>query len=382
MNYLPLFGEFFRLYMNIAIIGARGVPNFYGGFEQFAEYLSKGLVERGHQVTVYNSHTHPYQLSEWEGVRLVHRHDPEDRIGTAGQFIYDLNCILHTRKENYDLILQLGYTSSSVWGWLLPRHKSVVTTNMDGLEWKRSKYHPAVRWFLKKAESFATVFSDYWIADSLGIQDYLQKEYHIPSVYIPYGAFAFDTPDASALLPFEVEVDGYNMLIARLEPENNIETILDGVVRSAQSQPFLVIGKHETSYGEFLKNKYQATPAIRFVGGVYNMDALNNLRYYSNLYFHGHSVGGTNPSLLEAMASGAYICAHDNMFNRAILENDACYFSNAGQVADFLANAGKEQYREKVKNNIIKINELYNWNRIIDQYEQHFIEILKNKADI
>lgn len=365
--------------MNIAIIGARGVPNFYGGFEQFAEYLSKGLVERGHQVTVYNSHTHPYQLSEWEGVRLVHRHDPEDKIGTVGQFIYDLNCILHTRKENYDLILQLGYTSSSIWGWLLPRHKSIVTTNMDGLEWKRSKYHPAVRWFLKKAESFATVFSDHWIADSLGIQKYLQHEYHIPSVYIPYGAFAFENPDVSVIAPYEVQAGAYNMLVARLEPENNIEIILDGVVKSKNRLPFLVIGKHETSYGEYLKDKYRSTTEIMFIGGVYNIVALNNLRYYSLLYFHGHSVGGTNPSLLEAMASGAYICAHDNIFNKTILEEDASYFANVSDVTGLLDTSGEQKNRQAVINNTRKVNELYNWNTIIDQYEQHFIDIFKNK---
>lgn len=117
------------------------------------------------------------------------------------------------------------------------------------------------------------------------------------------------------------------MLIARLEPENSIETILDGVVLANLQRPFLVVGKHNTTYGAFLKQKYALQAQIQFVGGIYDIEVLNNLRYYSNLYFHGHTVGGTNPSLLEAMASNSLICANDNPFNRYILEDDAIYFN-------------------------------------------------------
>jgi superfamily II DNA/RNA helicase len=124
--------------MRIAILGTRGIPNFYGGFEQFAQYLSEDLVKKDHEVYVYNSHTHPYQKSEWNGVNIIHCKDPENIIGTAGQFIYDLNCILDSRKRNFDVILQLGYATTSIWFWLLPK-KAVVITNMDGLEWRRSR---------------------------------------------------------------------------------------------------------------------------------------------------------------------------------------------------------------------------------------------------
>ena len=100
--------------MKVAILGSRGIPNYYGGFEQFAEYLSVGLVERGHDVTVYSSHAHPFKKDTFKGVELKHVFDPEYKIGTAGQFVYDLLCILDTRRQQYDIILQLGYTSSSV----------------------------------------------------------------------------------------------------------------------------------------------------------------------------------------------------------------------------------------------------------------------------
>lgn len=125
--------------MKIAILGTRGVPNHYGGFEQFAEYFSVYLVEKGHEVYVYNSHNHPHQEKVFKGVHIIHQNDPEHKLGTFGQFIYDFNCILDSRKRNFDIILQLGYTSNSIWFFLLPK-KSICITNMDGLEWKRTKY--------------------------------------------------------------------------------------------------------------------------------------------------------------------------------------------------------------------------------------------------
>lgn len=365
--------------MKIGIVGTRGIPNHYGGFEQFAEYLAQGLVKKGHQVTVYNSHTHPYQGKEWNGVEIVHCKDPEDKWGTAGQFIYDLNCILDTRKKEFDIILQLGYTSSSVWGWLLPRKKSIVTTNMDGLEWKRSKYSRPVQWFLKQAEYLGTIFSDYWIADSLGIQKYLAEAYKKKSVYIPYGAHAFEKPDLTVLETYGVEEWNYNMLIARLEPENNIDTILEGVSKAKVEIPFLVIGKHETAYGVYLKKKYSAFPHIHFCGGIYDINNLNNLRYYSNLYFHGHSVGGTNPSLLEAMGSQALICAHRNVFNAAILEGDAAYFENVEEVKYHIENTTRKTLSFAVINNLKKVKKMYTWDIIIDKYESHFEEIQNSR---
>ena len=136
--------------MKIAIIGTRGIPNHYGGFEQFAEYLAVYLVKHNCEVYVYNSYNHPYQEPVFNGVNIIHCRDPEKKMGTIGQFIYDLNCILDTRNKDLDVILQLGYTSSSIWSFLLPK-KPIIITNMDGLEWKRSKYWFLVRKFLKIA---------------------------------------------------------------------------------------------------------------------------------------------------------------------------------------------------------------------------------------
>jgi len=355
--------------LKIGILGTRGIPNYHGGFEQFAEYFSVFLKEKGHDVYVYSSGNHPYQKDEFKGVKLIHCKDPENRVGTVGQFIYDLNCIRNSRKKEFDILLQLGYTSNSVWHRWLPK-KPIIITNMDGLEWKRTKYSTKVRRFLKYAESLAVKSSDFLVADSKGIQDYLKETYNVPSKYIAYGSFLFSNPNASILFNYDVSPYGYNMLIARLEPENSIEMILDGVVGSKNNIPFLVVGKHDTNkFGAYLKDKYKDHTNIRFIGGVYNQEHLNNLRYYSKVYFHGHSVGGTNPSLLEAMASDSLVVAHDNQFNKAILNNDTFYFQDAKEVTTILMKiTNKEDHRHFLDNNRGKIKNIYSWDIINNAY--------------
>jgi len=263
----------------------------------------------------------------------------------------------------------LGYTSNSVWHRWLPK-KPIVITNMDGLEWKRTKYSKKVRRFLKYAESLAVKSSDFLIADSRGIQVYLKETYNVPSKYIAYGSLLFSNPNASILSNYDIIAYEYNMLIARLEPENNIETILDGVVHTKNNRPFLVVGKYDTNkFGTYLKDKYKNHTNIRFVGGIYDQDHLNNLRYYSKVYFHGHTVGGTNPSLLEAMASHSLIVAHENQFNKAILNNDAFYFQDAEGVTAILKKiTDKEDYRNFLDNNRDKIENIYSWDIINNTY--------------
>lgn len=361
--------------MKIAILGTRGIPNHYGGFEQFAEYLSIGLVKNGHDVTVYNSHTHPYQENEFNGVYIKHIYDPENKLGTAGQFIYDLLCIKDTRKNNFDIILQLGYTSSSIFFDLHPKN-SIVVTNMDGLEWKRTKYSSKVQKFLEWAESLAARKSDHLISDSIGIQHYLQNKYQKKSTYIPYGSHIVNNYNETVLDSYKIKKYEFNMLIARLEPENSIETILNGVSMTKIKRTFLVIGKHETKYGEYLKEKFKDHQNIIFIGAVYDINILNNLRNFSNLYFHGHTVGGTNPSLLEAMGSRALICAHKNEFNSAILGNDAFYFQNSDEISKYLDTINKLKYLTRVNSNVEKIKTVYQWDIIIEQYENFLINCL------
>lgn len=366
--------------MKIGILGTRGIPNNYGGFEQFADYLAEGLVQKGREVYVYNSHNHPYQEKTYKGAHIIHAYDPEYRMGTAGQFIYDLNCIRDSRKRNFDILLQLGYTSSSIWTKLMPS-KSLIVTNMDGLEWKRSKYSSPVQKFLKKAEKWAAKGSDHLVADSLGIQEYLKEKYHLTSTYIPYGADEFTSPNSKSLKKYEVEPDEYFLLIARMEPENNVETILRAYDRSSSKKPFLVIGRTDNTFGTYLKESFASNSNIRFLEGIYDFEMLNNLRYYSSIYFHGHSVGGTNPSLLEAMASSAYIIAHDNIFNKTILGEDAEYFSDSDSLIPLINTEREKALKSSaVDNNLIKLRQKYSWQEIINRYDDLFANLAQEKG--
>lgn len=366
--------------MKIAILGTRGVPNYYGGFEQFAEFFSVYLANKGHEVYCYNSHNHPFQEKTFNGVHIIHQHDPEYKYGTFGQFVYDYNCIIDARKRDFDIILQLGYTSNSIWFFLMPK-KAINIINMDGLEWKRSKYSWPVQQFLKVAEWLAAKSGDYLVADSLGIQSFLKKKYKKESTYIAYGAHLFDSPNDDVLKQYQVEPGNYNMIMARFEPENNLDMVLEGVALNNEDQtPILVIGKHETRYGAYLKDKFKNNSNIRFIGGVYNLEHLNNLRYYSNLYFHGHSVGGTNPSLLEAMASQALIIAHNNDFNKGVLKENAYYFSNPSEVKKILNTIKKSDNLHFIKNNYQAIANDFNWEKINGDYLQLFEKCMEQSS--
>jgi glycosyltransferase involved in cell wall biosynthesis len=368
--------------MKIAILGTRGIPNNYGGYEQITGYVAAGLAAKGHEVTVYNSHNHPNQSSTWNGANIQHCYDPEYLLGTAGQFIYDLNCIRHARKNNFDVWLFMGYTSSSVWRMLFPKN-TIIISNMDGVEWKRARYSKPVQQFLKYAERWAVKHSQFHIADSPAIKDYLDKIYGINCRFIPYGASVPAQQKKGVFQKYGIRKKEYNLLIARMEPENNIEMILDGFQSSNDRNKFLVIGKTENKFGKYIVDKYRRDERIKFIGGLFEQEIVNTLRVNSLLYFHGHSVGGTNPSLLEAMASSALIAAHDNVFNRSVLGEDALYFSNFSEVKCLLENDSCKKLKpDFASKNLEKIKHHYNWDLIINSYEEfifHCYQSLKSE---
>ncbi len=364
--------------MKVGILGTRGIPNNYGGFEQFAEYFSCRLAQHGAEVWVYNSHNHPYQHPEWNGVHIIHCFDPEYMIGPAGPFIYDLNCILDSRNRHFDIILQLGYASASVWHRFLPAGVRIVT-NMDGLEWSRSKYGRLMKSFIRRAEQLAVHSSDLLVADSPQIKDYFQSTYGVSSCLIPYGAEILKKPDVTVLQNYALEPDSYFLAISRIQSDNNTEAIIKGFLESGSARQLLLIGSIDHKYGKYLDKRYHAKN-IRFLGGIFDVHLLNQLRYHSRLYFHGHSSGGTNPSLLEAMASRALICAHDNPFNRLILGSDACYFGNEHHIAEIIrSDPGKTEHAHFFTNNLNKIKTSYQWNTITDAYLEAFNSLLKKQ---
>ncbi len=370
--------------MKIAFISTRGIPNNYGGFEQFAEYISVGLAERGHEVVVYSPHFHPYKENSYKGVRIKHIYSPENWMGSSiGSFFYDFMSLKDAlRKEDFDIIYEAGYTSivpAYIWFGVDKIRKPIITTNMDGLEYKRTKFNKWTRKFLFWEERTTVKYSHYLIADNLGIRDYYKEKYGKASKYLAYGADIYDNYNEYLLKEFTLEKDNYLLVIARLEPENNIEMIIEGYLRSNRTdKPLIIIGKTNTPHGKYLVQKYKNSSCIRFLGGIYDFDKINSIRYFSSIYFHGHSVGGTNPSLLEAMASSTYIFAHCNEFNKSVLGDDALYFSTSDELVEKLnTTVNIEQKNAFIEKNLDKIKNEYSWDKLVADHEEYFFELLK-----
>ena len=375
--------------MKIAFISTRGIPNNYGGFEQFAEYISVGLVRRGHEVVVYSPHFHPYREPDYKGVRIKHIYSPEKWMGSSvGSFFYDFLSLRDAlKKEKFDIIYEAGYTSivpAYIWFNVKRIKYPLFTTNMDGLEYKRTKFNKWVQKFVFWEERMAVKHSHYLIADNMGIRDYYKEKYGKESKFLAYGADVHEDYDVDVLKEYGLEAGGYFIVVARLEPENNLFMTIEGYLASNQygKHPLVVVGKTNTPYGKYLMERYGRDRNIRFVGGIYDFRKLNSIRHYSYAYFHGHSVGGTNPSLLEAMASGCFILAHDNIFNRAVLGENALYYGSTDAATEMLdgidqaVSAHKKEYTER---NLEVIRRDYSWEKLVDEHEEYFKWMLSQR---
>lgn len=377
--------------MKIAFLSVRGIPNNYGGFEEFAEYISVGLAERGHDITVYSPHYHPYQEKEYKGVHIKHIYSPELWMGgSVGSFFYDYLSLKDAlKKENFDIIYDAGYTS------IIPAYirfnvkkikHPIFTTNMDGLEYKRAKFSKWAQKFLFWEEQMAVKHSHYLIADNMGIQDYYKEKYGKESKFLAYGATIHDNYNADYLKEYGLVENGYFILVARLEPENNIYMAIDGYLASDQygKKPLVIVGKTNTPYGKKLVEKYGNDPHIKFLGGIYDFDKLNSVRHFSYAYFHGHSVGGTNPSLLEAMASECFVLSHNNVFNRSVLRDNAIYYESTEDVTKLLDDIDNIVIKHKAdftSKNLDVIRQEYSWEKLIDEHEKYFKWILEDSKN-
>ncbi len=365
--------------MKIAFVSTRGIPNNYGGFEEFAEKLGKRLVKRGHDVIVYNPSFHPFEEDNFEGVRIKRKFSPEKTIGTSANFIYDFLSIRDAaHREKCDAAIICGYTTSAVSLVLFERSQMKIITNMDGIEWKRSKWSPSIQHLAKKFEQVAVEHSSALIADNKGIADHLKTEYDRGSFFIPYGSERIERFETKKLEQFQIEQFGYLLLVGRMEPENNFDIILKGIRESETKFPTVVVSNPDTHYGKDLVCRFEGDENIRFVGWVGDRTLLTNLRHFAAIHFHGHSVGGTNPSLLEAMAAGSLIAAHDNIFNRSVLGDDAFYFATSNDVANMVKkHARSSKEREKfAAGNLRRIETLYNWDTVADMYEKMLNEVV------
>jgi glycosyltransferase involved in cell wall biosynthesis len=352
----------------IAIIGSRGIPAEFGGFETFAEHLALGLKEKECKVTVFCESTQKYTEPEYKGIDLTYINTP-NIIGIRSVW-FDLVSIIKTLR-NYDVVYMLGYHAgfAFVLPWIF---RTNFWVNMDGLEWKRSKWSPFAKTYLRINEWFAAKFAKKLIADAQGILEHLDRAYNIghKAVMIPYGAVMYDEqPKAEIVTEMGYLLDEYYLVVCRLEPENHVKEIIQGFVESNSKRQLIIVGDQKcgTQYvDELIK---VADDRVLFIGTIYDQEKLNALRFYCKAYLHGHSVGGTNPSLLEAMAVGNSVIAHDNIFNREVTGEHATFFGSPKELAKIFNQRELKGESEPQKLELKKrIETIYNWKIIVDTY--------------
>lgn len=320
----------------LAILGIRGIPARYGGFETFAEEVAVRLVKQGIAVTVYcDTGEVKKPIENYRGVKLVHFRSPS--WGPLSTVIFDLRCLWHARNR-YDVVYMLGY-GSSVFCFIPRLWGKQVWINMDGIEWARSKWSRIGKLWLRVMERLAMWVPNRIIADADAIQVFLASRYHrVPECsVIGYGAYLVQESEVPhALKKWGLEEYGYYLIVCRLEPENHVAEIIEGYISSDTNYPLIVVGNCSGSNAYAKKLLTADGTRVRFLGAVYDKDDLRNIRSYCRCYFHGHSVGGTNPSLLEAMGCGNAVIAHDNVFNREVAGSAALYFKHSCEIPALL----------------------------------------------
>jgi glycosyltransferase involved in cell wall biosynthesis len=360
--------------LRVAIMGTKGIPASYGGFETFAEQLSVRLVERGHQVTVYAEADGPAPADAFhQGVRVRFQRRPH--WGPASVLAYDCASLWDARR-GYDLVYMLGY--GAAWACWWPRvFGTPVWINVDGLEWARSKWGRAARAYLRCMEWLATKTATRLIADAEAIAQRVRSVYprSAPTSVIAYGAqqVATHDVDVQALSEWGLTPGGYLLVVARPEPENHVLEIIQGCLLHGGPLPLVIVGSvtGATPYQRQLQGL--ACDRVRLVGGVYDAPKLQSLRVHAAAYLHGHSVGGTNPSLLEALACGSLVVAHDNPFNREVAQEVADYFQSPAQLAECLKRLAARPAQEVARlrqgaRDIIARR--YTWEGVTTAYEQ------------
>lgn len=357
--------------LSIAMLGTRGVPARYGGFETAVEEVGKRLAARGHHVRVYCREGNiDEDMSHYLGMELV-------TLPTLKTRSFDT--LVHTGLSSMHLLshrTDVAFVFNSANAPFLPvlRAASIpVATHVDGLEWKRAKWGPVGQKYYRRAEEAAVRLSDALIADAQGIADYYDREFGAKTELISYGAPIIEQNASDRLSEMSVEAGRYHLVVARFEPENHVDVIVDGYVRSTAGYPLVVVGS--APYADEYIAKVQALagddPRVRLVGGVYDQELLDQLYGNAVTYLHGHSVGGTNPSLLRAIGAGTATIAYDVDFNREVLRDHGRYFASAGDLPELLADA--EYFDELTADRGDRLRQRardYDWDRVADAYER------------
>ncbi|MFS2242875.1 glycosyltransferase [Microbacterium sp. OR16] len=357
--------------LTIAMIGTRGVPAAYGGFETAVEEVGRRLVERGHEVVVYTRGS-KNAAREHLGMKVVHLPAlPVKQIETLSHTGLSVLHLMIRRRPDAAFVFN---AANSPFVPLLRLRGVPVALHMDGLEWKRSKWGPRGRAYYRWAERFGVRAADALIADAPGIADYYAEQFGVATELIRYGAPILDRSPGRSLEQYGVTPGAYHLIVARFEPENHVLEIVEGYHRSNAVHPLLVVGSapYSAEYTSRIAAIAASDPRIRMLGGIYDQELLDTLYADAMTYAHGHSVGGTNPSLLRAMGAGTAVIAYDVTFNREVLDDEGWFFETTRDVSAAFAEAeahparvaalsaaGRERARHE-----------FRWDDVADAYEQ------------
>lgn len=315
--------------LRIAMIGTRGVPAAYGGFETAVEEIGKRLVERGHEVTVYCRHAEAPRPTHHFGMKLVHL--PALRFKAAETLSHTALSVLHASiVARHDMAFVFN-AANAPFVPILRARGMPTAVHVDGLEWKRDKWSGAGRRYYLHVEKLAVRWADALIADAKGIADYYAAKFDADTELLTYGSPILRDVKFDRLAQLGLESGKFHLVVARFEPENHVDMIVRGYSQSDAEYPLVVVGSapYSASYTESIEKIASADPRIHLLGGVWDQQQLDQLYAHALTYGHGHSVGGTNPSLLRAMGGATAVIAFDVDFNREVLGEHGIYFGSS-----------------------------------------------------
>jgi lipopolysaccharide/colanic/teichoic acid biosynthesis glycosyltransferase/glycosyltransferase involved in cell wall biosynthesis len=358
-----------RANMKLAILGTRGIPAHYGGFETFAEQLATRLARCGIDVTVFCPSSSQKSDLTYNGVVLKYVKSPS--LGKFTELVWDVMCYWVARRD-FDVVYMLGVGAGFA-AWIPRLYGSTVWINSDGVEWQRAKWTLPQRAYLAVAEALSVAFASRIVADADAIAEYLHKRYpRLKKVStVAYGAeIPTGTPNQEVLDEWRLEPNGYYLVVCRLEPENNVLEIVQSFERTKSELPLVILGNVENPNAYVRRLLDCSSDRIRFAGTVYDNGRLNALRFFARAYFHGHSVGGTNPSLLEAMACSNLVIARDNPFNREVLGDSGLYWSTTDELTSIVnfVDEFRVDADTRRKRALEIVRSRYQWDHIADIY--------------
>lgn len=369
---------------SVQILGARGLPANHGGFESFAEHLALFLAARGWDVAVYCQDEVPavrQRVSSeiWRGIEL--RHVCVASTGPRATLEFDWHCI-RTAAKHPGVCLSLGY-NSAVFLPYLRLHGRKIITNMDGIEWRRPKWGRLVRGWFWVNEWIAAWASHRLVADHPAIANHTATRRNRRAIaMIPYGGVPIESAPDTFVRQLGLLPGRYLVSIARIEPDNNILAIVEAFSRQRRGAHLVIVGTVDPALPYHRRISEAAGAEVLFPGAIYEADALASLRFHARAYVHGHTVGGTNPSLVEALWAGNAVLAHDNVFNRWTAGEAGCFFGDVDSCATEMDRLLRDEaliqrLRRAARH---RAEAQFNWSDILLAYEQELERLLPEQA--